>query len=68
MGVIAIMKNGAAEEFLAYLEGHPAVKETLTDAIVEDIVAAGAARGYLFSADDLADLLKEKNMVQGWGT
>jgi hypothetical protein len=61
------MKTGAAEEFLAYLERHPAVKEILTDAVLEDIVAAGAARGYLFSVEDLEQVLKQKNMIRGWG-
>lgn len=61
------MKNEAAESFLAYLDAHPAVKELLTDAILEDIVAEGAARGYQFSAEDLGHLLQHKSAVKGWG-
>ena len=61
------MKNRGAEEFLDYLNGHPAVKEVLTDAILEDIVAAGAARGYQFSAADLGRLLKSVSVKPGWG-
>ena len=63
-----IVKEGAAKEFLEYLEHNPAVRDVLQDAILEEIVAEGAARGFFFSTSDLTHTLGEQKAGRGWGT
>lgn len=57
--------SNPAKEFLNYLTRHNAVREVLKDGLVEDIVAEGAARGYLFDAEQLRSALV--NEMQGKG-
>jgi hypothetical protein len=48
-------------QFLDYLNGHGALRQTLKDALLEDIVAEGAKRGFFFSVEDLRDSLNKSS-------
>ncbi len=59
--------SNRAIDFVDYLKRHPAVREVLKDGLVEDIVAEGAARGYLFDAGQLhAALVSRANLGDEW--
>ena len=46
------MNAGAAQDFLNYLRDNPERRARLQEAVLEDIIAAGAAAGYTFTAHE----------------
>ena len=61
-----------AKAFLEHLREHPEAREKLTHAVVEEIIAAGAAAGYEFSAKDLRKAIGEEpiqnEVRRNWNT
>jgi hypothetical protein len=53
------VEDNPAQAFVDYLDRHSALRETLRDGVLEDIIAAGAARGYFFTASDLERYIRD---------
>lgn len=64
------MGEGQAKAFLEYLREKSDERQGLQNAVVEEIVAAGAQAGYTFTAEDLHEALATSGStpgIQTWG-
>lgn len=56
-----------AKAFIQYLHDHPTTREELKDAILEELVVAGALKGLEFTPDDLRTVLPGPPPAPGSG-
>jgi hypothetical protein len=61
------MAKDQATEYLKHLRDKGAQREKLRDAVFAEIVAAGEAAGYSFTAKQLALVLKDKTFDESGG-
>ncbi len=62
------MGEGQAKAFLEYLRDKSDERGALQNAVVEEIVSAGAQAGFTFTAKDLHDALEHRVApgIEGW--
>ncbi len=64
------MAESQAKAFLEYLRDKSDERQGLQNAVVEEIVAAGAQAGFTFTAEDLHEALARSGSapgIQHWG-